>query len=116
MSVQVMGQRSQEGTSLRAAYVCHHSSISNQELHYLLRKAGASIQVLPDSTENQRACVALERTTKKIGVEFVTVLQWKEDAPLLWKLADGTAVSRMGTSQKRLSQTPSLKQNIDNHI
>ncbi|XP_062711642.1 uncharacterized protein LOC134289598 [Aedes albopictus] len=113
----------QEGGSLRTAYVGHHSctGISNQGLHdllkshYVLEEAGVSVEVLPESAENRRAREILERTTKRVGDRFITGLLWKEEDP---SLPDSypMAARRMRTLEKRLSQMPVLKQNVENQL
>ncbi|XP_065074719.1 uncharacterized protein LOC135698602 [Ochlerotatus camptorhynchus] len=113
----------QEGGSLRTAYVGHHScaGVSNQELHdllkshYVLEEAGVSVEVLPESAEDQRAREILERTTKRVGDRFETGLLWKEDDP---SFPDSypMAARRMKSLDKRLSQSPQLQQNVRNQL
>ncbi|XP_065093120.1 uncharacterized protein LOC135713814, partial [Ochlerotatus camptorhynchus] len=112
----------QEQQDISTPYVGHHScaGVSNQELHdilrshYALEDAGVSVDLLPESSEDQRARQIMESTTVRIGESgerFQTGLLWKEDDPQ-FPNSYPMAQRRMKLLEKRLSKNPELMENV----
>ncbi|XP_055622057.1 uncharacterized protein LOC129765672 [Toxorhynchites rutilus septentrionalis] len=102
-----------------AGIVGHHtcSTLSNQELHDLLRKTYTleesviSAALLPESVEDRRAKEILEKTTVSVGDRFETGLLWKEDDP---SFPDSypMAVKRMQSMERHLQKDAELYEKV----
>ncbi|XP_055634192.1 uncharacterized protein LOC129774475 [Toxorhynchites rutilus septentrionalis] len=100
-------------------YLGHHDAVSNQDLHDLLKVQYALedsvIVKLPESDEDRRARLILEKTTRRVGNRFETGLLWdKEDAEL--PNSYPMAVRRMKCLEQRLLKQPALFENVCSQI
>ncbi|XP_065091440.1 uncharacterized protein LOC135712376 [Ochlerotatus camptorhynchus] len=103
--------------------VGHHrcSTLSNQELHDLLRnnytleESGISVALLPESEEVRRAKEILEKTTVRVGDRFETGLLWKEDDP---HFPDSypMAVKRLQCMERRMQNDSNLYNKVRSMI
>ncbi|XP_053686353.1 uncharacterized protein LOC128735899 [Sabethes cyaneus] len=96
-------------------------SISNQELHdmlraqYVLDEAGESFYGIPESAEIKRAKSIQQSTTVRVGDRFQTGLLWRTDSrqfPDSFPMATGRAKAL----KKRLEANVDLMENVCNQI
>ncbi|XP_062537667.1 uncharacterized protein LOC134205990 [Armigeres subalbatus] len=109
------------GSEKRRASVHSIATVSNQELHDLMREqyvleetAGASFAV-PEPLEEKRAREILEATTQRVGHRFETGLLWRSDVR---KFPDSysMAMRRMHALDRILERNPALKENVCRQI
>ncbi|XP_058456954.1 uncharacterized protein LOC131434306 [Malaya genurostris] len=106
-------------TEINEGYICTHDTVSNEDLHDLLKRhytlEESMVTTTPESEADKRAVAIMERTTKRIGERFQTGLLWKTDDPRFPENIE-MALHRNLQLEKRLMKNPQLHSIVQRQI
>ncbi|XP_062708688.1 uncharacterized protein LOC134288304 [Aedes albopictus] len=97
------------------------SCVGDRELHNLVKEyftvedVGAKSEVALESTDDQRARMILQETTKRVDGRYQTGLLWKYDR-IEFPDSFNMALKRLECLERRMNRDPKLKENIHRQL